>query len=516
MRIRVSCQDRIGLAREILEVLEKYNINVNAIDAASEGFVYMQLPAPSFEQLQELMPMLRKIPNVTDVRTVPYMPSEREHYAMEVLLKTLPDPILSIDLKGNLNTANVSALAVLGCELDEVIDQPAANFIHGFSFLRWLSADEVLPQATKVNIHGNQFLAEVLPIDLPDDEGTSILAGAMVQLKSPARVGKQFKALRKRSSGFETMIAESERMQQLLEEASRMAQLDAPLLILGETGTGKEQMARACHQDSLRHDKSFVVINCASLPDDVAESELFGLASSPGEVVKRGVIEQANGGTVFLDEVADMTPALQVKLLRLIQDGHFRRVGDDAEIKVDIRIICASQKDLSELCQKGEFREDLYYRINVLNLHLPPLRDRKADIVPLAELFMEHYSEQLSTPLRQLSSECRDYIKNYAWPGNVRQLKNAIFRAVSMAEERGDLSPEQLRLPAWSEGFGYFDQEFEGSLDQAVKQFEANLLRRLYPAYPSTRQLARKLGVSHTAIANKLREYRIGKQRQTS
>ncbi|WP_028116928.1 transcriptional regulator TyrR [Ferrimonas senticii] len=516
MRLRVSCHDRVGLAREILEVLEQFDININAIDAADEGFVYLQIPAPSFEQLQQLMPMLRKIPNVTDVRTVPYMPSEREHYAMEVLLKTLPDPILSVDIKGNLATANVSALSLLGCQLDELLDQPAANYIQGFNFGRWLSAQEVLPQATKVTVNGSRYLAEMLPIDLPDEEGKSILAGAIVQLKSPARVGKQFNALRKQSSGFDTMIADSDKMKRLLDEAARMAQLDAPLLILGETGTGKEQLARGCHQASLRHDKGFVVINCASLPDDVAETELFGHANGPDDITKRGVIEQANGGTVFLDEVADMSPMLQVKLLRLIQDGFFRRVGDDAEIKVDIRIICASQKDLSELCQKGEFREDLYYRINVLNLRLPPLRERKADIPALAELFLEHYSQQLQSPLRQLSAECRDYIRNYAWPGNVRQLKNAIFRAVSMAEQHGELTPEQLRLPSWSEGFGYFDEEFEGSLDQAVKQFEASLLRRLYPAYPSTRQLARKLGVSHTAIANKLREYGIGKQRQAS
>ncbi|GAA4871935.1 transcriptional regulator TyrR [Ferrimonas pelagia] len=515
MRLRVSCQDRIGLAREILEVLEKHEININAIDAASEGFVYLQIPAPTFEQLQELMPMLRRIPNVTDVRTVPYMPSEREHYAMEALLRALPDPIFSLDLKANFSMVNDSTLAVFGAAAEAVLEQPAANFIQGFSFVRWLGCEDVLPQATTVTISGNQYLAEILPIYLPDEEGTKILAGAMVQLKSPARVGKQFNALREQRSGFDTLIADSERMAALIFEAQRMAQLEAPLLILGETGTGKEQLARACHEASLRQDKAFVVINCASLPDEVAESELFGLASSPGEVVKRGVIEQANGGTVFLDEVADMSPQLQVKLLRLIQDGCFRRVGDDTEITVDLRIVCASQKDLSELCQKGAFREDLYYRINVLNLQLPPLRERKADIIPLAELFLEHYSEQLGSPLRQLSAACRDFIRNYAWPGNVRQLKNAIFRAVSMADERGELTPEQLRLPAWSENFGYFDQEFEGTLDEAVKQFESSLLRRLYPAYPSTRQLARKLGVSHTAIANKLREYRIGKQRST-
>ncbi len=516
MRLRVSCEDRIGLAREILDVLERFEININAIDAGSEGFVYLQIPAPSFDQLQALMPQLRKIRNVTDVRTVPYMPSEREHSLLSALLKSLPDPVFSIDLKANFAMANDSTLAILGVSWEELADQPIANYLHGFSFVRWLGGEQVQPLATRVSIAGNQYLAEMSPILLPDEEGKKILAGAMVQLKSPARVGKQFNALREQRSGFDTLIADSERMKQLLEEARRMSQLEAPLLILGETGTGKEQMARACHDASLRRDKGFVVINCASLPDSVAESELFGLARRPGEVVKRGVIEQANGGTVFLDEVADMSSQLQVKLLRLIQDGCFRRVGDDTEIKVDLRIICASQKDLSELCQKGEFREDLYYRINVLNLMLPPLRERKADIVPLAELFLEHYSEQLGTPVRQLSAQTREFIRNYAWPGNVRQLKNAIFRAVSMAEQRGELTPEQLRLPDWNESFGYFDKEFEGTLDEAVKQFEASLLRRLYPAYPSTRQLARKLGVSHTAIANKLREYRIGKQRSPS
>ncbi|ADN76780.1 transcriptional regulator, TyrR [Ferrimonas balearica DSM 9799] len=514
MRLQVSCEDRIGLAREILEVLEKQNININAIDAGSAGYVFLQIPAPSFEELQILMPMIRKIPGVTDVKTVPFMPSEREHYAMEALLRTLPDPIFAIDLKGRISMANDSILSLLGLPREQVMEEPVSNWIQGFSFLRWLGLDEVLPQATRVSVQGNQYLAEILPIDLPDEEGTSILAGAMVLLKSPARVGKQFNALRDQISGFDTLLAESDKMRALLAEARRMAQLEAPLLVTGETGTGKELLARACHEASLRQDKSFVVINCASLPDSVAESELFGLCKSPGEVVKRGVIEQADGGTVFLDEVADMSPQLQVKLLRLIQDGCFRRVGDDTEIRVDLRVICASQRDLSELCQRGDFREDLYYRINVLNLHLPPLRERKADIVPLAELFLEHYSQQLASPLRQLSAECREFMKNYAWPGNVRQLKNAIFRAVSMADERGDLTPEQLRLPSWTEGFGYFDQEFEGTLDEAVKQFEASLLRRLYPAYPSTRQLARKLGVSHTAIANKLREHGIGKTRK--
>ncbi|USD38573.1 MULTISPECIES: transcriptional regulator TyrR [Ferrimonas] len=515
MRLEVSCDDRIGLAREILEVLEQHQINVNAIDAESQGYIYLQLPELSFDELSVLLPILRKIEAVKDVRTVPFMPSEREHYALETLLSTLPDAVLSIDTRLKVTMANDSAVAVLGTPRDEVLNQPLSNWVQGFGFQRWLQSDEVLPQAIRVQVQGSDYLAEMFPIHLPEGnrEETS-LAGAVVVLKSPSRVGKQFNALRNQLTGFDTVLAQSDKMKAVLEQARRMAQLEAPLLISGETGTGKELMARACHDASLRAEKSFVVINCASLPDAVAESELFGFASAPGQPVKKGVIEQADGGTIFLDEVADMSAQLQVKLLRFIQDGCFRRVGDDEEIAVDVRIICASQRDLSDLCQQGQFREDLYYRINVLNLMLPPLRERPSDIVPLAELFLEHYSQQLASPARQLSGECRDYIRNYAWPGNVRQLKNAIFRAVSMAEGMGELQPEDLRLPAWTEGFGYFDQEFEGSLEQAVKQFESSLLRRLYPAYPSTRQLAKKLGVSHTAIANKLREYGIGKKRK--
>ncbi|MDB2387437.1 sigma 54-interacting transcriptional regulator, partial [Shewanella sp.] len=264
---------------------------------------------------------------------------------------------------------------------------------------------------------------------------------------------------------------------------------------------------------SMRRDQPFIAINCAAMPDSAAEEELFGFVNN-GAVVKRGFFEEAEGGTVFLDEIAEMSRSAQVKLLRFLQDGAFRRVGGDEELRCDVRIICSTQKNLAEQCQTGHFREDLYYRIHVLTLHVPSLRERKVDIIPLTEMFLEHYSQQLATPVRRISVECRDYLLAYAWPGNVRQLKNAIFRAVSMVGDSAELTVEQLKLPSYAEGFGYFDHQFEGSLEQAMKQFEASLLRRLYPAYPSTRQLAKKLGVSHTAIANKLREYQISKHKR--
>ncbi|WP_298775729.1 transcriptional regulator TyrR [uncultured Shewanella sp.] len=515
MRLEVSCLDRVGLAKDILTIMEGYSINLFAIDASNQGFLYLQFAEVNFDILSELLPLIRKVEGVHDVRTVSFMPSEQEHYALKTLLKTLPDSVFSLDAKGKICIVNESALQTLGMSEQEVQDEPLNHWVQGVNFSRWLSEAQVLAQATRVTIGDNEYLAEMLPIYLPDGPSGSILAGAVVLLKSPARVGKQFNALQNQSSGFETVLASSDKMKSVLTQARRMAQLDAPLLITGETGTGKELMARACHDACMRRESPFIAINCAAMPDSAAEEELFGYVNK-GAVSKKGLFEEGDGGTIFLDEIAEMSTSAQVKLLRFLQDGSFRRVGGNEEVRVDVRIICSTQKNLAELCQSGAFREDLYYRIHVLSFHMPALRERKVDVLPLTEMFLEHYSQQLSIPIRRISAACREHLLDYAWPGNVRQLKNAIFRAVSMWDGHTELTIEQLKLPSYAEGFGYFDEEFEGCLDEAMKEFESNLLRRLYPAYPSTRQLAKKLGVSHTAIANKLREYKISKPKPVS
>src|SRR5690606_35248861 len=194
--------------------------------------------------------------------------------------------------------------------------------------------------------------------------------------------------------------------------------------------------------------------------------------------------------------------------------GRFRRIGEEEEVTVDVRVICSAQDDLLERVEQGSFREDLYYRLNVLTLTVPTLRERKTDIPLLADHFAMQACQRLGRSLVSLSKSARDLLSRYQWPGNVRQLENTLFRSISMLEgER--LEPEHIQLPS-AVGAGEplaVDLE-DGTLDDAVKKFESTILRRLYPSYPSTRQLARKLGLSHTAVANKLREYGIGKQRR--
>ena len=515
MRLEVSCEDRLGLTRELLDRLVEHNIDLRGIEIDTSGIIYLNFPELEFRDFQHLMPEIRRIPGVYDVKTIPYMPSEREHHEIEALLKALPDLVFSLDSKGRVTQANQAALTTLALPPDEVRGVAIASLVKGFSFGRWLESGEIKPQTCKLSLGGEEYLGDLMPLFVAEEKGKQALAGAVVVLKSARRVGMHFSALHAvEVGGFEHLQAESQKMKEVLAQAAKLAMQDAPLLIVGETGTGKELLARACHGASLRSSHPFMALNCAAMPDNVAESELFGYA--PGAFGnntegKRGVLELASGGTLMLDEIGDMSPHLQTKFLRVLQDGVFRRVGDEQEVRVNVRFICTTQKQLLDLVHEGKFREDLYYRLNVLSLNLPPLRERKADIMALAQQFVARFASELQRPKPRFTRNMAEYLTAYRWPGNVRQLRNCLYRAMTLLE--GDeIGPEHVDLPVAADAMPLIDEWFEGGLDEAVKRFESRLLERLYPAFPSTRQLAKRLGVSHTAIANKLREYGIGKK----
>ena len=515
MRLEVSCEDRLGLTRELLDRLVEHNIDLRGIEIDTSGIIYLNFPELEFRDFQHLMPEIRRIPGVYDVKTIPYMPSEREHHEIEALLKALPDLVFSLDSKGRVTQANQAALTTLALPPDEVRGVAISSLVKGFSFGRWLESGEIKPQTCKLSLGGEEYLGDLMPLFVAEEKGKQALAGAVVVLKSARRVGMHFSALHAvEVGGFEHLQAESQKMKEVLAQAAKLAMQDAPLLIVGETGTGKELLARACHGASLRSSHPFMALNCAAMPDNVAESELFGYA--PGAFGnntegKRGVLELASGGTLMLDEIGDMSPHLQTKFLRVLQDGVFRRVGDEQEVRVNVRFICTTQKQLLDLVHDGKFREDLYYRLNVLSLALPPLRERKADIMALAQQFVSRFASELQRPRPRFTRNMAEYLTAYRWPGNVRQLRNGLYRAMTLLE--GDeLGPEHVDLPVAADAMPLIDEWFEGGLDEAVKRFESRLLERLYPTFPSTRQLAKRLGVSHTAIANKLREYGIGKK----
>lgn len=515
MRLEISCKDRLGITQDVLDILVRHEIDLRGIDIDPVGKIFLNFPELAFEEFQHLMPEIRRIEGVDDVKTTSFLPSEREHFELTTLLRTLPDAVFSIDQRGKVLLANEAAQFKLSLSEEDIQAEPISHWLKGFSFSKWLEGEEVLAQTHKLKLGDEDHIADILPIMVPGDN-EQVLAGAVIILKSELRLGQQVNAFRQsQEDSFGQLIGSSSSLRRVVREAKKMAILDAPILIMGETGTGKELLARACHAASGRKDKPFLALNCASLPDSVAESELFGYGPNAFESGapegKRGIFEQANGGTVFLDEVGEMSAQLQTKLVRFLQDGTFRRIADEREVNVDIRIICATQKDLPEIVQDGQFREDLFYRLNVLSIRVPSLRERKADIPSLANHFVRQRSRRIGRTSPPIAEDCMLLLQNYPWPGNVRQLENALYRAVSLLD--GDvLEKSHIQLPSYSNDMGYLEEEFEGTLEEAVKRYEASILRKLYPAYPSTRQLSKKLGLSHTAIANKLREYGINRK----
>ena len=244
------------------------------------------------------------------------------------------------------------------------------------------------------------------------------------------------------------IVATSKAMQEVLEMVARVAATDATVLVQGVSGTGKELIARALHQNSKRKDGPFIPINCGALPENLLESELFGHVKGSftgAHQNKKGLFEEADGGTLFLDEIGEMTPVTQVKLLRVLQDSEVRRVGANTGVKVDVRVVAATNKRLQERVKENEFREDLYYRLQVIPIFLPSLRERKEEITPLVRHYLSIFSQKLNKPIKDLTPEAEKAILDYSWPGNIRELINAVERAVILA--RGDMvNPEDFAL----------------------------------------------------------------------
>jgi len=309
---------------------------------------------------------------------------------------------------------------------------------------------------------------------------------------------------------FGDIIGKSKPMEHILELIARISQTNITVLIEGESGTGKELVARAIHENSPRRNKPFIVVNCGALPDTLLESELFGHvrgAFTGAEFQKKGLLEEADGGTLMLDEIGDTSPAFQVKLLRVLQQGEMRRLGSNEVRKIDVRIIAATNKHLDELVQKESFRKDLYYRLNVVQIDIPPLRAHPEDILLLADHFIAKYGEKLKKRVIGLDKEAGKLILNYSWPGKVRELENAIERSVALCIGHTIL-PEDLppQVRNFSNSPMIFDDNAILPLKELEKQHIARALRFYHWDYEKT---ARQLGIGRTTLWRKMKEYGI-------
>ncbi len=309
---------------------------------------------------------------------------------------------------------------------------------------------------------------------------------------------------------FRNIIGTSKEMRDVYEQIAQVAPSGATVLIRGESGTGKELVAHAIHYNSPRSSKPFVKVNCAALPESLIESELFGheKGAFTGAVArKRGRFELAEGGTLFLDEIGDLSPAMQVKLLRALQEREFERVGGTETIKVNVRLITATNVDLEQAVSDGRFRSDLYYRLNVFSIYLPPLRERKTDILLLADHFLEKYGRQNGKRIKRISTPAIDMLMSYHWPGNVRELENVVERATLVCEGNvihGYHLPPTLQT---AEGSGTVTKM---SLDLAVSAFEKDLIQDALKTTRGNRaRAARLLDTTERILGYKVNKYEI-------
>jgi Nif-specific regulatory protein len=313
---------------------------------------------------------------------------------------------------------------------------------------------------------------------------------------------------------FTHLIGNSGPMRQVFEQVNQVVGTSATVLIRGESGTGKELIAHALHQHSPRAGKPFVRVNCAALPETLVESELFGYergAFTGAQARRKGRFELADGGTLFLDEIGELSPSTQAKLLRVIQEREFERLGGTSTIQVDVRLITATNKDLEQAQVDGTFREDLYYRLNVFTIWMPPLRERKSDILLLADHFVEKYAALHTRSIKRISTPAIDMLVSYHWPGNVRELENTIERAVLVAD--GDVIHGHHLSPILqtAEASGTV---VSGSLGEAVATFESNLIQDALKTTRGNRaRAARLLNTTERIINYKIRRYGIDPRR---
>ena len=398
-------------------------------------------------------------------------------------------------------------------------------------------ADVVVTDLVMPGMKGDELLAEikVREPDVPvvimtafgsiDSAVEAIKSGAYHYVAKPCRMEQLLStvanALRERwlrlellsvqsvqAGGKNTIVSESPSMRRAVDLVLRAAPADIPVLLLGESGTGKELLARVLHSESARRKARFVAVNCSAIPETLLESQLFGHrrgSFTDAREDHRGLFQEAHGGTILLDEIGDMPHSLQVKLLRVLQEGEVHPVGAPSPVPVDVRVVAATNRDLDALVRDGRFREDLYYRLNVIAVRIPPLRERPEDLVPLIARFLEKHGQRLSRPGCTLSSEALTALQLHPWPGNVRELENVIERAMVLGKDkvlRVEDLPESLR------GHHGAEARAEGirPLDEIERE---HILRTLRTVRGNKAAAARLLGLDRKTLYRKLEAYGI-------
>lgn len=455
---------------------------------------------------------------------------------LNAILESSYDGLYICDRYGRVTRVNTAWERICGFSREEIVGNTAYQLVADGYYsksaateaIRTKKTCTVMLEMTAGPKKGQKIMATSTPIF--DDQGEIEQVVVNVrditeiqelknQLEASMELSKKYASeleeIRRQQLKIDDMVAQSPAMQRILELVVRVAQVDSTVLITGQSGVGKEVVAKKIHSLSKRQNKSLIKINCGAIPENLLESELFGYEGGAFTGAKKegkpGMIELASGGTLFLDEIGELPFSLQVKLLRTLQDREIYHVGGIKPIPVDVRIIAATNKDLAGMVRRGAFREDLFYRLNVLNIRIPPLRERLEDLPPLLHSILLKYNKKYNQK-KKLAQEVVNILLNYEWPGNIREVENLIERLVVMTQE--DVI-EVRHLPESLQGISNSNNNVNIMkvipLKKAVEELELRLLELALKECGSTRKIAKILGINQSTVVRKLQHYRIGK-----
>jgi PAS domain S-box-containing protein len=462
-----------------------------------------------FRNLNEMVEMMERLTELSREMM-------REKERSEAIVNSIADGVITVSKDLRITSFNRSAEQVTGFSAHEVIGKACRNIFRSQACAEGCPVRETIRTGEPVTGVEVEILAKEgsrIPVSmntalLKDENGD--VTGAVESFRDLSRVRKLTEELRGKYS-FRNIIGRSPEIQQVFELIRSVAATNVTVLIQGETGTGKELVARAIHYESPRCDERFVAVNCAALPETLMESELFGHVKGAftGAIsARKGRFDMADGGTLFLDEIADIGYETQAKLLRVLENREFESVGDSVTRRVDVRLICATNKNLRGLVGKGRFREDLYYRINVVTIDLPPLRERSGDIQLLIEHFTDKLSKETGKTITGISPDAMDLLVDYPWPGNVREMENAIGHAF-VHGRGGALLPEHLP-PDITKGIPHITHAALSSIGSVDEMEKALIEEALKQTGGNRTRAARKLGMSRSSLWRKIRKYKLG------
>jgi len=406
-------------------------------------------------------------------------------------------------------------------EFDVILTDLRMGEVDGLQVLKYSQEKRPDTQVIVVTAHGTiQTAVEATRLGAYDyittpcenEEILIRIENALERRNLKKEVGELKEKIKGKKIG-DRILFTSDKMKRIMELVEKVADTNASVLILGESGTGKELLAKYLHYKSRRKDKPFIALNCAAIPETLLEAELFGIEKgvATGVSSRQGKFELANGGTILLDEIGDMSILTQSKVLRILNDQEFQRVGGKEDIKVDVRIIAATNKDLLDDSNSGKFRDDLYYRLNVVSVNLPPLRERKEDIPLLTKYFIEKSAANFDKNVKNINKKAVNMLEIYDWPGNIRQLENACARAVILAEENTITTSD---LPAYINDTSILgpSQLFDSNKGEilSLKEMEKRYIQFVLKKFEGNKtQCAKSLGIGRNTLYEKIKEYEL-------